>query len=105
MATDIEKIFVVIHNSSKIFYYKIVRGDGKGGGGGEWRGGGVCYKNGVIKTPIELGKVLGSTLKLDQKQKWGIRYKGKAKFIFLWNFVHSPKPAHSGGRGGVRVFL
>ena len=40
-------------------------------GGG---GGGVCYKSGVIKTPIELGKVLGSTLKLDQKQKkWGIR--------------------------------
>ena len=104
MATNIEKIFVVIHNSSKIFYYKIVRGDGKKGGGG---GGlvGVCYKNGVIKTPIELGKVLGSTLKLDQKQKWGIRYKGKAKFIFLWNFVHSPKPAHSGGRRGVRVFL
>ena len=34
MATDIEKIFVVIHNSSKIFNYKIVCGDGRGGRGG-----------------------------------------------------------------------
>ena len=76
MATDIEKIFVVI-----------------------------CYKSGVIKTPIELGKVLGSTLKLDQKQKWGIRYKGKAKIIFLWNFVHSPKPAHGGGSGRGQGFF
>lgn len=70
-----------------------------------WEGKGGGYKSGVIKTPIELGKALCSTLTLDQKQEWGIRYKVQAKIIFLWNFVPSPKPANSGGRGRGQGFF